>query len=108
MERQNNKKNFYDAIKPINFWDVKKWKNRKIKDGRKIKNKIRTYGGKVDTNFRGLSVPEDDTEYESFTAISINSLLVYENRYYLQVHLDNCTYRIANKQTTDYLDDNLF
>ena len=29
---------------------------------RKIKNKIRTYGGKVDTNFRSLSVPEDDTE----------------------------------------------
>ena len=45
---------------------------------RYIKTKIRTYGDKVGTNFRGLNVPEDDTEYESFTVISIDTLLVYE------------------------------
>ena len=49
-------------------------------------------------------MPEDDIEYESFTVISIDSSLVYENKYYLQVYLDNCTYKIP----TDYLDDNLF
>ena len=37
-------------------------------DERYINNKIRTYGDKVDTNFRGLNVPEDDKEWESFTA----------------------------------------
>ena len=42
--------------------------------------------------FCGLNVPEDDIECESFTVISINSLLVYENKYYLQVYLDNCAY----------------
>ena len=46
-----------------------------------IKIEIRTYGDKVCTNFRGLNV---------------------------QVYLDNCTYKIANKKMTDYLDDNLF
>ena len=44
----------------------------------------------------------------TFTVIHINFLLVYENKYYLQVYLDNCAYKIANKQMTDYLDDNLF
>ena len=29
-------------------------------------------------------------------------------KYYLEVYLDNCTYRIAIEQMTDYLDDNLF
>ena len=43
------------------------------------KNKIRTYGDKVYTNFRGLNMPEDDTECESLTVISIHSLLAYEN-----------------------------
>ena len=50
-----------------------------------ITTKIRTCVYKVYTNFRGLNVPEDDIECESFTAISIDSLLLYENKYYLQV-----------------------
>ena len=65
-------------------------------DDRYIKAKIRTYGDKVYTNFRGFNVPEDDIVYESFTVISIDYLLVYdvyENKYYLQVYLDNCAYK---------------
>ena len=79
-----------------------------VYDDRYIKTKIRTYRDKVYTNFHGLNVPEDDIECESFTGISINSLFVYENKYYLQVYLDNCSYKIVNKQMTDYLDDNFF
>ena len=30
-----------------------------------------------------LTLPEDDIEYESFTVISIDSLIVYEEKYYL-------------------------
>ena len=73
-----------------------------------IKTKIRTYGDKVCINFRGLNVPEDDGEFKSFIVISIDSLFVDKKKYYLQVYLDNCAYKIANKQITDYLDDNLF
>ena len=47
-----------------------------VYDDRYIKNKIRTYGDKVHTTFRGLIVPEDDLECELFTIISIDSLLV--------------------------------
>ena len=54
-----------------------------IYDNRYITTKIRTNGDKVYTNFRGLNVPEDDIECESFTVISIDSLLVYDNKYYL-------------------------
>ena len=79
-----------------------------IYDDRYMKTKIRTFNDKVYTNFHGLNVPEDDTECESFTAISIDSLLVFENKYYLQVYLDNCAYNIVNRQMTDYLDENLF
>ena len=53
-------------------------------------------------------MPEDDIECESFTIISIDSLLVCESKYYLQVYLDNCAYKSVNKQMTNYFDDNLF
>ena len=43
------------------------------------------HDNKIDTNVRGLNVPEDDVECQSFTVISINSLLVYENKYYYYI-----------------------
>ena len=49
-----------------------------VYDYRYIKTKIRTYVNKVYTNFRGLNVPEDDIEFESFTIISIDFLFVYK------------------------------
>ena len=79
-----------------------------ISDNRYIKTKIRTYGNKVYANFRDLNVPENNIKRESFTVISIGSLLVYENKYYPQVYLDNCAYKIANEQMTDYLDRSIF
>ena len=79
-----------------------------VYDDRYIKTKIRKYGDKVYTNFCGLNVPEDNIEYESFTVISTDSLLVYENKYYLPVYLDDCAYKTVNKEMTDYLDENLF
>ena len=65
-------------------------------------------GDKVYTNIRGLNVPKDDVECESFTIISIDLLLVYGNKYYLQVHLDKCAYKVVNMQLRDYLDDHFF
>ena len=80
----------------------------KVYDARHIKTKIRTHGDKIYNNFCDLNVPEDDIECESFTVISIDSLLAYDKKYYLQKYLDNCAYKIINKQMTDYLDENLF
>ena len=61
------------------------------------KKKIRPYGDIVYTNFCGLHVPEDYIECESLTVTSIDSLLVYKHKYYLQVYLDNCAYKIVEK-----------
>ena len=60
-------------------------------DDRYIKTKVRTYGDKVYTNFSGLNVPENDIECQSFTVISIDSLLAYKNKYCLQDYLDKMT-----------------
>ena len=48
-------------------------------DDRYIKIKMKAYGDKVYTKCHGSNVPKDDTACESFTAISIDSLLVNEN-----------------------------
>ena len=53
-------------------------------------------------------MPEDDRECKVFTAISIDSLLAYENECYRQGYLDNWAYKIVDKRIIDYLDYNLF
>ena len=45
---------------------------------------------------------------DNFTVISIDSLLIYENKYYLWIYLDNCVYKTVKIQMIHYLDDNLF
>ena len=64
-----------------------------VYNDRYMKTKIRTNDNKIYTNFCELNVPEDDT-CESFTVISIDSLLVYENRFYLRIYLENCAYKL--------------
>ena len=53
-----------------------------VYDNSYIKTKIRPFGDKVYINFRDLNVPEDNIECESFTVISIVSLLVYNKKYF--------------------------
>ena len=62
----------------------------------------------VYTNFSDWDVQEDDTECESFRIVSIDSLLVYESKYYMEVYLDKYVYTITSKQMVDSLADNLF
>ena len=59
-----------------------------VYDNKYIKIKIRTHRDKVYSNSQDLNVPEDDVECEYFTAISIDSLLVYYEKYCLQVFLE--------------------
>ena len=76
---------------------------------RYMKTKITTYGNKVYT-ICDFNVPGDGVKCDSFIITSIDSLLVYENKCYLQVYLDKWTYKIVSTQAQmlDYLDDNLF
>ena len=80
----------------------------RVYDDTYIKTKIKTYGDKVCTNFRGLNVSEDDAECESFTVIPIDSLFVYKNKYYQQVYLASCAHKIVDRRMTNYLGDNPF
>lgn len=79
----------------------------RVYDNRYIKIKVGTYGKKGSTNFCGLNKPQVGLECKYFTIISIDSLIVYGNKYYPLVYWDNCAYKVVNAQMIDYVDDNL-
>lgn len=68
-----------------------------VHDDEYIRSKIKADSKKVDTYFHGLGIPEYEAECEGYTITSVNSLLVYENKYCLQVYLDECLCRTVDK-----------
>ena len=73
-----------------------------VYDDRYIKTKIKTYGGKVYTNFCGLIVPEDGVKCEFLTSLRLILYLVMETNIIYNVN------KTVNLQMLDYLDDILF
>ena len=77
-------------VKTFKVKDGDKHKNNKLTifhiDDHKLLENYKTIWTKIEdlkkvyTNFCGLNVPEHGVECESFTIISTNSLLVYENK----------------------------
>ena len=95
-----------------------KYKNNKLMsfhiDDEKLLEKYKAIWTKIGDlkNYELNTLPVYDDRYIKAKIrtliISIDYLLIYEKKYYLQVHLDNCAYKIINKQMTDYLDENFF
>ena len=56
--------------------------------------KRRTDNDKAYTNVRGINLSEDEIECESFTVVSIDFLLVYKSKYYLEVYLNNAVIKL--------------
>ena len=75
-----------------------------VYDNRYEINKKRKYGDKIYTTFWDLDIPEI---YRTFLLI-LHLFVVCDNKYYLQIYLNNCVYKVVDKQMIDYLDDNLF
>ena len=76
-----------------------------IYENRYIKTKIKTYGNKIYSNFCGLNMPQGGIEFEYFTVISTDSLLLYENKYFSQVYSEIMLMKLLK---VNYLGDNPF
>ena len=96
-----------NAIKIEDLKDIE-LDNLPAQDDRYINTKIRTHGDKVYTIFKDQMCQEMEQNVISFTVPSIDSLLVYDSRYQLQVYLNNFAYKIIDEQIIDSLEDNPF
>ena len=67
------------------------------KNIRFTKIKIRIFGDEVYTKFCSLNMSEDDTDCESFTVISIDSLVVYEKQILFASNFRNSFCKLVNQ-----------
>ena len=59
-----------------------------------IKTKVETYGDRVNTNFQGQKVPEENASYKYISLIMLHSAIRVNKKYYQQTLLEECKYVI--------------
>ena len=79
-----------------------------VYDDRYIKTKIKIYGDKIYTNFRGLDVQKMIQNVNLLQSFLLILYLYSTKNITFKVYLDNCAYKIVNNQVTDHLHENLF
>ena len=63
-----------------------------------VKIKIKSYNGKINTNFHNNEIPKEGFQRTYLSLILINSVYRKDKNYYPQVFLEKCTYAFKEKK----------
>ena len=74
-----------------------------IYNDQNIKTKVKTFK-MVKTLFDNDKIPEERVEYECIPCISVDSVLKIEKKYYPQVYLEQCKYKIKERKIKSLID----
>ena len=72
-----------------------------------LRTKIKSYNGKINTNFHNDKIPKDGSKCISLSVILIDSIYKKDKNYYPQVFLEEFKYVVAVKKTSKFITDNL-
>ena len=72
-----------------------------------IKTKIKSYGDKVNTNFQGKKIPNENASYKCLSLIMLDSVIKVNKKYYLQTLLEECKYEIKKNKKENLINDDL-
>ena len=93
-------KNYKIWGKYEDIWDVIKNKpnikfhSQPIYENKYLKAKIREFNGNMKTNFLGNGIPKETMYYTCIAFINLDSVLKIDKRYYPQVYLEECKYKL--------------
>ena len=75
-----------------------------IYDDSYIKTKVKTFSEVIKTMFDGDKIPEERVEYSCLAYISIDSVLKVDKKYYPQVYLEQCKYKVKKREMKSFID----
>ena len=84
------------------IWDVIKNKlgikfhSQPIYENKYLKAKVREFNGNIKTNFLGNDIPKENMYYNCIACINLNSILKIDKKYYPQVYLEECKYKLKH------------
>ena len=95
------------------IWDVIKHKlkikfhSEPVYEYKYLKTKVREYDGVIKTNFLGNDVPKENMHYTCIACITIDSVMKMDEKYFSQVYLEECKYKIKKIQMSTFINTEL-
>ena len=68
-----------------------------------IKYKIKSYNGKINTNFHNNKIPKEGSQFICLSVILIDSVFRTGKNYYPQVLSEKCKYAVKEKKRPEYI-----
>ena len=72
-----------------------------------LKTKVKEYGGMIKRNFLGNGIPKKNMRYTCIACITIDSVMKIDEKYFLQVYLEECKYKIKKIQMSRFINTEL-
>ena len=80
-----------------------KFHSEPIYENKYLKAKVREFNGNIKTNFLGNNVPKENTYYTCIACITLDSVLKMNKKYYPQVYLEECKYKVKKIITPRFI-----
>ena len=81
-----------------------KFQSEPIYDDSYIKTKVKAFSEIIKTLFDGDKIPEERIEYTFIACISDDSVLKIDKKWYPQVYLEQCKYKIKKREIKSFID----
>ena len=72
-----------------------------------LKTKVKEYDGMIKTNFLGNGISKENMHYTCIACITIDSVMKMDKKYFPQVYLEECKYKIKKIQTPRFINTEL-
>ena len=82
-------------------------KNKLMVNLYKTKTKIKSYNGKINTNFHNNKIAKEGSQFICLSVILINFLFRTGKNYYSQVFLEKCKHVVKEKKVPEYITDDI-
>ena len=90
-------------------WDVIKNKLKikfhckPVDEYKYLKTKVREYDGVIKTNFLGNGMQKENMNYTCIASITIDSFMKMNKKYFPQIYLEECKYKIKKTQMSRFI-----
>ena len=85
----------------------KEFDSKPVYNEKYVKAKIKSYNGKIKTNFYNNKIPREGSQFICLSVILIDSVFRAGKNYYPQVFLEECKYAVKEKKIPKYIIDNI-
>ena len=84
--------------KKVKYRLKKEFDSEPVYNKKYLKAKIKSYNGKINTNFHNNKIPKEDSKFIFLSVILIDSVFRASKNYYPQILLEECKYVVKEKR----------